>query len=470
VPGFYNENANRAFPFRVNNVDDPTAPAGPVTVNSVIVDAGFMIGAGSGFVDGVNSIWLDSVSRTGGEFVFSFASDAPGLYGKTLEFTRQVTDPEYLSSFDINVIDVPYVKMDSISIYDPDPVTACFFLGDSGTVTFPRGGRIKFYFNDSFFPDNTGSFTLIFAGQTYIVPCTENGIDGPRVTGGIPYSYSATGEIMYRPHSDPANDEYATPNGAVKAPYQIAPGVCPCPGSRYYGLVAKLLEDVDNSESPVTSESLVYPDQSLWNGYLVTGSMAALAAQLPDDGTLTRVSGGLVEPALIQNLDGSHATTLNLANIDRTRVTAADGCPELSWPYPVGPDVIYPVARGLSGAIQFEAGYNASLLPNKFNNAIVLGAVAGAGKGQPCNEVRRFPGEVQPNAISPGDLGFLDGSSTCNGVLRSINGAGGPYLQIIAGNGVEVTADIENNTLTVDVNLANLQVCGVDVSEISETL
>jgi hypothetical protein len=91
-----NENANRSFPFQKETTDVPGAASGSIQQlpDSAVVDAGFIVGLEAGFNSAVNLIWLNAVRRSGSTFWFDFASDAPGLYGKILTFTRTLTDPQ----------------------------------------------------------------------------------------------------------------------------------------------------------------------------------------------------------------------------------------------------------------------------------------------------------------------------------------------------------------------------------------
>ncbi len=86
---FYNDNANRAFPFLAAS----TAPL----PEEAVVDFGCELGNDSGFVPGESSVWLSRVSRVGTAYRFVYRSDAPGLRDKTLEFEFDLSDPEYTS-------------------------------------------------------------------------------------------------------------------------------------------------------------------------------------------------------------------------------------------------------------------------------------------------------------------------------------------------------------------------------------
>ncbi len=204
-------------------------------------------------------------------------------------------------------------------------------------------------------------------------------------------------------------------------------------------------------------------NEPLWSGFLVTGKMAELELLLPGDGVLERgLDGAVLEPALIQNLANSYVNKLALANNDRTRTTAAAGCPDEVFPYPTG--LVYIQAHCLVGELYFKPGYNATVRQDNQGNALVLGATVGAGAGEPCAEVALFPSEAPP----AGSL-LLEGGPTCNEALRSINGIGGRQFNLLAGQGVTITPDPQNHTVKVDVSMAGLVVCFDHLSQRSES-
>ena len=77
-------------------------------------------------------------------------------------------------------------------------------------------------------------------------------------------------------------------------------------GLEGYALVFhRNLADVEYATDYVTAVALpgfLGPQERLWEGFLVTGSLESLAALLPADGTLGATVDPRVEPALIQNL------------------------------------------------------------------------------------------------------------------------------------------------------------------------
>jgi hypothetical protein len=88
-PGFYNDNMNRSYPF----IDGQTQ----TLPDYAVCDFGCILYAGSGFVSGTHSIVLSAVRKLPAHIVFEFTSDAPGLAGRKLYFTRELTAERYLT-------------------------------------------------------------------------------------------------------------------------------------------------------------------------------------------------------------------------------------------------------------------------------------------------------------------------------------------------------------------------------------
>ncbi len=87
---WYSDNARRAFPF----VDAATAPL----PDGAVVDFGCEFGRGAGFVPGVHSVWLSSVSRATDMYWWTFKCDAPGVDSTALLFYFPAGSAEYTAS------------------------------------------------------------------------------------------------------------------------------------------------------------------------------------------------------------------------------------------------------------------------------------------------------------------------------------------------------------------------------------
>ena len=195
----------------------------------------------------------------------------------------------------------------------------------------------------------------------------------------------------------------------------------------------------------------------LWSGYVVLGPMATLAAMLPENTSWTRPDdhAAIVEPALIYSQAGSTIDAINLANSDRTRATGPVSSQQPTWPFQTG--VIFTQAVGLQGQVLFKPGYNCTMYQNDRDNSVTISASSQAGEGKLCNEqVPLFAGETPPDG-SPNP--FLDGGMPCGDTLRAINGMGGPIVNFIAGNGVSIIPDPDNHKIVIDFDMRGMAVC-----------
>ena len=225
----------------------------------------------------------------------------------------------------------------------------------------------------------------------------------------------------------------------------------------YYTTSASLSESLANP-------GIVSCGEPFWSGYLVTGSTASLFDRIAVGETITRTEGteAIVEPGLIQNLNGNQLVSLNLANSDRTRAVSASGCPDYVWPHLTG--ITYTKAACLQGDIRLIPGYNTSITQSFTDNALIFSPIQRAGLGEPCGEIALFPGEKPPVGASNNLLG---GDYYCNEVFRTVNGLQGPNLYIYAGSGISIIGDANTNSLQISVNLSDLSLCTFSTSSVS---
>lgn len=185
-----------------------------------------------------------------------------------------------------------------------------------------------------------------------------------------------------------------------------------------------------------------------WDGFLVTGQMSALAEILPSGYSLQgSAEATAVEPGVVQSCQQRFVRSLNVANKTRTHATVADGCDGDTIP-----EQIIPIDNCLTGALRLQAGFNCKLLQDTGENSLTLGAAVGAGAGEPCDEVPFYAAEEKPIGSD-----FYSGGPTCRGLIKTINGVGGPNLAFQAGQGVTITATEER--LKIAIDLHDMQVC-----------
>lgn len=97
APGWFNSNANRAFPFVEKTVGRPGTGAVRNLPPAAVVDAGFVMGTGAGFDPAAHAVRLARVRRDGSALYFEFETTAPAMIGSVLGFRRDVADTDYLT-------------------------------------------------------------------------------------------------------------------------------------------------------------------------------------------------------------------------------------------------------------------------------------------------------------------------------------------------------------------------------------
>lgn len=380
-PGFFNDNANRAYPLvfcpgqMLRSCDGLLVDL----PDSAIVDFGAIMGLDSQYVEDEHDVYLYAVCRIGDVFYFEFRSTAPGAFGWSLQFRRALGDEVYTTE-QVESIDAGLACAAVLDLLA--------WLGES---------------NDSF---DYWSMESLDSDDFWMLESNDS------LGAEEPSESSASSES------------------------------------------SESSESSASSESSTASDDC--PDEPVWEGYLVTGPLDDLAALIPPGCSLiTPDNNTVVEPSRVQSLVKHYVRTLNLANDDRTRADAPDGCPELEYPFQT--DMTYVQRECLVGDIRIKAGYNAVIFQDSFENSITIAAGVGAGEGEPCAEVPLFPEETTANGKTT-----LDGASKCNEVLRSINGVGGRILSLIGGPGVTITENPGASQIVIDIDMGGLAVCYSD--------
>jgi hypothetical protein len=203
-------------------------------------------------------------------------------------------------------------------------------------------------------------------------------------------------------------------------------------------------------------------DDPLWDGWLTTGLLNDLAAALPDGQILLAgAEAPTIEPALIQDLSHGYVRTLNLANEDRTRATAPEGCSEASSESlgdPVGQDGQYRMIINrecLYGPQVLREGYNCVIRQNARENSITVSAALGGGAGEPCAEVPLAAAETPPP-----ESRLLTGGPACDELITGINGLSAATISLVPLRGVRIAPDLGRpHTLVVDFGRQDMALC-----------
>lgn len=125
-PGFYNDNINRDYPFvhspvnagqisrirelagtgsSYSSMSSADESASVVERNPLptfaVADFGSIMGAGSGYVEGIHNVFLSALRKNDASqtLEFEYTSDAPGLVGQSLIFRFNYSDPKYTTKY-----------------------------------------------------------------------------------------------------------------------------------------------------------------------------------------------------------------------------------------------------------------------------------------------------------------------------------------------------------------------------------
>jgi len=188
-------------------------------------------------------------------------------------------------------------------------------------------------------------------------------------------------------------------------------------------------------------------DEPIWSGFIATGPLDDLlavfdAAAVNNVWTL-QVNDYQIEPARIQNLNKAYLRSISVGNYDRVKVPPCGT---------TGGNENRPIilnARCMKGDIRLKEGYNCLITQTDRANEISVTAAIGSGAGNTSAELCENNGEVPlyPGEPLPADSKFYSGGPACNELISTINGMGGPNVNIIGGAGINIL--IDNDTITV---------------------
>lgn len=201
-------------------------------------------------------------------------------------------------------------------------------------------------------------------------------------------------------------------------------------------------------------------DEPIWSGFLVTGKLEKLIADVDTRGgvvTFTENHANFyeIEPARIQNLNKAYLRSISVANYTRTTTPT---CENTNTTLPA-PQLIMN-ATCLQGPIFFKEGYNARIRQNNRANELYFAAEKGAGQKEDAElcanhgEIPFYANEVNEKPFVHGTTRskFLSGGWSCKDLIFTINGLGGSNVNIIGGKNVEVGYSSGANAITVTLS------------------
>jgi hypothetical protein len=204
----------------------------------------------------------------------------------------------------------------------------------------------------------------------------------------------------------------------------------------------------ESVESASATGTTFCGSEPIWEGFMVSGHLAEDSSVAT--ATLTFDQERVVEPALVQSLVKSYLRSVNVANYGRT---VLDGC--ATDPVTITEREIIVQAECLQGDIALAAGFNCEISQTDVSRTITVAPLLGANANTPvaeelCShygELPLFDGEVPPTGSK-----FLSGGPACDELITSINGIGGPNVNINGGEGITITSNPAANRVRLIVS------------------
>ncbi len=232
-----------------------------------------------------------------------------------------------------------------------------------------------------------------------------------------------------------------------------------------------------------THASSACATEPVWEGFVVSGVIGTITAQLTTGQSLSFYVGGIhtrqVEPARIQSLKGAYLRSISVGNYSRVTISECETGQSSSsaGAITVASPTIVVNATCLKGDIRLKPGVNCSITQNDTPKRLTISAelsVSGSNVEAPTlcalgGELPLTPAEAAAFAAntltfpvlksgtssSPAEYSkFLSGGPACNQVISSINGLGAPDVKIGGGAGIQVVADTVNPH-TIKLRVAN---------------
>ena len=197
--------------------------------------------------------------------------------------------------------------------------------------------------------------------------------------------------------------------------------------------------------APGTAECAIEP---MWEGFLVSGVIDSVFAQLGDLNVVTfGADEAVVEPARIQTLAKSYLRSISVGNYARVTIPPQSCDPNTVT---VPADANYIIVNGtcLRGDIRFEPGHHCAITQQNSNNTIVIAAAIDANPNDPLayelcengGEIKLYPEESKPFLVDgKTELSkFFSGGLACDQTIIGINGLGAPNVKIVGGPGIKI--------------------------------
>lgn len=172
----------------------------------------------------------------------------------------------------------------------------------------------------------------------------------------------------------------------------------------------------------------------------------------------------VVEPSRVHSI--YFIKSLNIANTGRTVANPPAGCARDSTIYRTDnkTGTVIPYATDITKKVVFKPGYNCQMYQRYGDTIIINGA---KGQGANLEEAQESEIPLYEGEEAPSNSPFLSGGIPCNRTIKAINGINNTNIPLIAGAGIDITAN--GNAITVSIIKEQLPQCTEDERDDSRT-
>lgn len=205
-------------------------------------------------------------------------------------------------------------------------------------------------------------------------------------------------------------------------------------------------DDADGEYATKFEDITTDEDTQKWEGFVTIGRPWEALAD-PETITLDPTDR-VVEPTLIHNLYNRVVTRIQCANVLRLRATVPTECVgeggEGSSSYSFDNLEANSYGDPFDGDVKLKPGYNCRIDVRVRDNSITIGGQVGGGEGVTCEDVELYEGDNPPD----GSI-LRSGGPACSELIKTINGAPGPAIELVAGIGFQIREGDGPNSIRI---------------------
>lgn len=207
-------------------------------------------------------------------------------------------------------------------------------------------------------------------------------------------------------------------------------------------------DDSDGEYATKFEDFTTVDDPQKWEGFVTIGRPWEVLAD-PETITLDP-NDREVEPTLIHNLRHRVVTKIQCANVLRLQASTPTDCVGEGGSSSLGSSYSFDNLKANSygapfdGDVKLKPGYNCRIDIRVRDNSITIGGQVGGGAGETCEDVELYEGDNPPS----GSI-LRSGGPACSELIKTINGAPGPAIELVAGVGFQVREGANPNSIRI---------------------